>query len=70
VKTWRIESNFFSDITTADIIATTLSETASILNDITIDNDSNVKQQLICVFEQVENTNIPVMDDDHPFRED
>jgi len=42
-----------------------LSETTHVLNDITIDNDSNVKQQSISVFEQVENTNIPVIDNDH-----
>jgi len=42
-----------------------LSETTNILNDITIDFDSNVKQQLISVFEQIENTNILIMDDDY-----
>jgi len=42
-----------------------LSETTNILIDITIDFDCNVKQQLISVFEQIENANIPIMDDDY-----
>jgi len=42
-----------------------LSETTNILNDVTIDFDSNVKQQLISIFKQIENTNIPIMIDDY-----
>jgi len=43
-----------------------LNETTNILNDITIDFDSNNdKRQLISVFEQIENTNLPIMDDDY-----
>jgi len=46
----------------------TLSETINILNDITIDFGYNVKQQLISIFEQIENANIPIMNDDYPRR--
>jgi len=51
-----------------DIIESTSNETTNILNDITIDFDSNVKQQLISVFEQVKNTNIPVTDNDYSIK--
>jgi len=54
----------FFEIATTDI-DTTSNETTNVLNDITIDFDSNVKHQLINVFEQVENVNIPIMDDDY-----
>jgi len=55
----------FSEIATTDIIDTASNETTNVLNNITIDFDSNVKYQLINVFEQVENLNIPIMDDDY-----
>jgi len=49
----------FSEIATIDVIESTSNKTTNILNEITIDFDSNVKNQLINVFE-VENANIPV----------
>jgi len=55
----------FSEIATIDVVEPTSDETVNILNDITIDFDSNVKQQLINVFEQVENMNIPLKDDNY-----
>jgi len=41
----------FSEIATINVINTTLNETTNVLNDITIDFDSNIEQQLISVFE-------------------
>jgi len=55
----------FSEIATIDVIESTSNKTTNLLNDITIDFDSNVKHQFINVFEQVENANIPVTDDDY-----
>jgi len=51
----------FSEIATIDIIeSTSNNRTTNILNDITINFNSSVKQQLISVFEQIENANISI----------
>jgi len=56
----------FSEIATIDVVESTSNKTNfKILNDITINFDSNVKHQLINIFEQVENANIPVTNDDY-----
>jgi len=55
----------FSEIATINVVEPISDKTVNILNDITIDFDSIVKQQLINVFEQVENMNIPLKDDDY-----
>jgi len=55
----------FSEIATINVVELTSDKTTNILNDVTIDFDSDVKQQLINVFEQIENTNIPFKNDDY-----
>jgi len=55
----------FSEIATINVVEPTSDKTVNSLNDITIDFDSGVKQQLMNVFEQVENMNIPLEDDDY-----
>jgi len=54
----------FSEIATIDVELTS-NKTTNILNDVTIDFDSDVKNQLINVFEQVENTDISFKDNDY-----
>jgi len=55
----------FSEIAAIDVVESTSDKTTNILKDVTIDFDSDVKQQLINVFEQIENTNILFKDDDY-----